>query len=58
VKSEAAVEALRSSDFTEFCSLAFRRYVDDRRVFDAIGTALELFPSFVAAVRRVLEAHG
>jgi uncharacterized protein YutE (UPF0331/DUF86 family) len=32
--------------------------IDDRRVFDAIGTALGLFPGYVVAVRRVLEAHG
>jgi uncharacterized protein YutE (UPF0331/DUF86 family) len=28
--------------------------IDDRRVFDAIGSAVELFPRYVTAVRRVL----
>jgi uncharacterized protein YutE (UPF0331/DUF86 family) len=32
--------------------------IDDRKVFDAIGLALELFPHYVAGVRRVLEALG
>jgi uncharacterized protein YutE (UPF0331/DUF86 family) len=31
--------------------------IDDRRVFDAIGSALRLFPRYVIGVRRVLEAQ-
>ena len=29
--------------------------IDDRKVFDAMATALELFPAYVSSVRRLLE---